>query len=159
MERKERPKILINRKWPKANYTIGRLFVDGVFWFNTLEDTDRDLYQDMSVEDIKARKVYSKTAIPKGTYEVVLAPTTRFKDRPWAKRYDGLVPLLKNVKCFSGVLFHPGNGPEDTSGCILVGNNTVVGGLTGSTAAYYRLMDNVFMPAHRAGKSVFVQII
>ena len=55
-------KLLLTRNWKKSEYTIGRLSVRGEFFCNTLEDTVRDL--------TKTEKVYGKTAIPAGTYEV-----------------------------------------------------------------------------------------
>ena len=56
--------VRIERRWPKAGYTVGRLHVDGVLWCNTMEDTDRGLDQSMTVVAIKARKVRGQTAIP-----------------------------------------------------------------------------------------------
>lgn len=152
------PHLQIERRWQKEKYTIGRLYVDGVLWFNTLEDTDRGLHSGMGEAYIASKKVPGETAIPRGTYEIVLAKTSTFKNRAWAKKYSGLVPLLKDVKGFSGILIHPGNTPKDTRGCILPGHNTKVGQVTNSTQCYYRLMDEIFMPAHEAGQSVTIDI-
>ena len=85
--------------------TIGRMFVNGTFECYTLEDKDRYL------ED-GGEKVYGKTAIPRGTYEIELTMSNRFKK---------ILPLLKNVPYFTGVRIHTGNFAEDTDGCILVG--------------------------------------
>lgn len=161
MESKEMtpPVIRIERRWKKERYTIGRLYVDGVYWFNTLEDTDRGLHSGMGVVTIKAKKVACETAIPRGQYEVTLVATVSFRDRAWAKKYDGLVPRLHKVKGFDGILIHPGNTAADTRGCILPGLNTKVGQLTSSASCYYRLMDEVFMPAHNAGQTVILDII
>lgn len=152
------PVIQIERSWKKDKYTVGRLYVDGEYWFNTLEDKDRDLHSGMGVVTIKSKKVYGETAIPRGQYEVTLAATVTFKSRTWAKKYGGLVPLLHKVKGFDGILIHPGNTPADTRGCILPGLNTKVGQVTSSTSCYYRLMDEVFMPAHKAGQTVMLDI-
>lgn len=151
--------LRIERRWKKETYTIGRLYVNGILWCNSLEDTDRGLDQGMTVVAIKARKVKGQTAIPTGTYEVTLTVSPKFAKKSWAVKYDGLVPLVQGVKGFDGVRIHPGNTPEDTLGCILPGRNTIVGQITNSVQCYYRLMDDVFMPAHEAGETVLLDII
>ena len=82
----------------------------------------------MSLEEIKKIKVPNETAIPTGTYDITLnVISPRFKDRAWAKPYNGKLPRILNVLGFDGVLIHPGNTQNDTSGCILVGKNKSVG--------------------------------
>lgn len=81
--------------------TIGELSVDGKFYCYTLEDVVR-----------KGAKIMHETAIPCGTYEVVVNMSARFKR---------LMPLLLGVHNFEGVRIHAGNTAADTSGCILVG--------------------------------------
>lgn len=161
MEGKEAPSpvLRIERTWKKERYTIGRWYVDGVLWFNSLEDRDRGLHSGMSVVSIKAKKVYGETAIPRGTYEVRLSYSPKFAGKPWGKRYGGLVPEILHVKGFSGVRIHPMNRPEESLGCIGPGHNTVVGQITNSIQCYYRLMDEVFVPAHKAGRTVTLDII
>lgn len=151
--------VRTERRWPKAGYTVGRLYVDGELWCNTLEDTDRGLAQSMTVVAIKARKVKGQTAIPKGTYEVTLSVSPKFAKKTWAAKYGGLVPILLRVKGFEGIRIHPGTTAEDTSGCILPGLNTKVGQLTESVLCYFRLMDEVFMPAYEAGETVTLEIV
>ena len=107
--------VLIDRAWKKDGYTISRLYVNGeLFGCNTLEDADRGLRQDMQLEEIKKKKVYGKTAIPRGSYECVYTYSNRFKK---------MLPLLLNVKGFEGIRIHSGNSAKDTEGCILVGLN------------------------------------
>ena len=107
--------VLIDRSWKKDGYTISRLYVNGeLFGCNTLEDTDRGLRQDMQLEEIKKKKVYGQTAIPRGSYECVYTYSNRFKK---------MLPLLMNVKGFEGIRIHSGNSSKDTEGCILVGLN------------------------------------
>lgn len=125
----------------QPNYTIGSLFINGEFFCYTLEDTDRYLTSDMSLEDIQSKKIYGKTAIPKGVYFIDMnAVSTKFKDRLWAKPYDGKLPRLLNVPGYEGVLIHVGNTVEDTSGCILVGTECSDGFLSNSTTAFTSLM-------------------
>ena len=148
----------IERKWPKEKYTVGRWYVNGELWFNSLEDKDRGLHSGMSVSTIKARKVYGETAIPKGTYEVRLTYSSKFAGKAWGRKYGGLVPQIMNVKGFSGVRIHPLNTAEESLGCIGPGHNTAVGRITNSTQCYYRLMDDIFMPAYKAGEPVTLDI-
>ena len=84
---------------------IGDLFIDGVFFCHTLEDEKR----------ADGLKVYGETAIPSGTYNVVVTMSNRFKR---------LMPLLLDVPMFSGIRIHGGNDSGDTHGCPLVAFNT-----------------------------------
>ena len=93
-------KIEIKRLYKTKNSTIGELKVDGKFECYTLEDKERDV------------KIKCETAIPKGTYKVIINQSNRFKK---------LLPLLLSVPNFEGVRIHPGNTNHDTEGCILVG--------------------------------------
>lgn len=107
--------IKIDRAWKRDGYTISRLYVNGVlFGCNTLEDTDRGLRKDMSLAEVKSKKVYGETAIPCGSYECVYTYSTRFKK---------MLPLLLAVPGFEGIRIHSGNSAKDTLGCILVGKN------------------------------------
>lgn len=134
-------KMLLKRIARKPTYTVGRLYLDGQYFCDTLEDADRGLDWNMSLDEIKEKKVYSKTAIPTGIYKInmnVVSP--RFKDRSWAKAWEGRLPRLENVPGYEGVLIHVGNTHEDTSGCILVGNNKEVGKVLNSTTTFNKLM-------------------
>ena len=86
------------------DYTLGRLYIDDVYFCDTLEDKYRDL--------TKEPKVPGKTAIPAGTYKVIMSMSIRFKR---------VLPELLNVPQFIGVRIHAGNKVADTDGCILVG--------------------------------------
>ena len=134
-------KITIDRKWKKDTYTIGRLFVNGSLFCNTLEDKDRGLKQTDSLSSIKSRKIYGETAIPTGVYKIDMETTSpKYSAVKWYKDLcKGKMPRLKNVPGFEGVLIHPGNTALDTLGCILVGKNTVVGKLTESKDVFAKL--------------------
>lgn len=110
-------KLELTRIALRDTYTIGKLYVDGVYFCDTLEDNVRDINKN-GIFDNGETKVHGKTAIPYGKYEVVWAYSPRFK------RYT---PRLLNVKSFTGVLIHAGNSHEDTDGCILLGQNKVTG--------------------------------
>jgi hypothetical protein len=122
--------LKLTRNYQKDTYTIGRLYVEGDLFSNTLEDPVRD-YSDPNY------KVYGKTAIPYGRYRITMVHSPKF-----SKRYGGRkVPLLNNVPDFTGILIHSGNTAEDTDGCILVGQNTQRGRVTSSLATLYKLLD------------------
>ena len=93
--------LILRRRPSNAFCTIGDLYNEkGALICYTLEDVVRD------------EKIKGETAIPQGTYKVTITHSKRF-DRP--------LPLLNNVPNFEGIRIHPGNGPEDTEGCILPG--------------------------------------
>lgn len=116
-------KIEIHRKYRKNGYTIGLLYVNGAFICNTLEDTDRGLTSSMTADEIVQIKIKGKTAIPTGSYPVIMSYSPRFKKQ---------MPLICGVKGFEGIRIHSGNSAEDTEGCILCGMNTEVGRITDS---------------------------
>lgn len=116
--------IFIDRKYRKADYTIGRLYVNGAFLCNSLEDTDRHLFQGQPIADIAKKKVAGQTAIPTGTYRLQVTESPKFKRE--------LIEIM-NVAGFSGVRIHRGNTAADSAGCVLVGMNTAKGMVTDST--------------------------
>ena len=152
-------KLTIDRRWKKETYTIGRLYVDGLLFCNTLEDKDRGLAHEDGVVSIKARKVYGETAIPTGTYPVTLNVTSpKYAAVKWY--WDlcrGKMPRLLNVRGFEGVLIHPGNDATQTLGCVLVGRNTVVGKLTQSKDTFKALYRRMKEAADR-GEDITIEI-
>ena len=151
-------KILLKRIYKKEKYTIGNLYINNVFFCNTLEDTDRGLTSQMSLEEIKSKKIYGETAIPTGTYSINMNTVSpKFKDRAWAKPYKGMLPRLENVKGYDGVLIHTGNDQNSTSGCLLVGENKIKGKVINSTATFYELM-TVLLKAKSTGESIELTI-
>ena len=134
--------ILVRRIAKRPTYTIGRMYIDGKYVCDTLEDTDRGLKQSMSLEEIKKKKIYGKTAIPTGTYKVTMdVVSPKFKNRVWAKPYGGKLPRLIAVPGYEGVLIHAGNKAEDSLGCVLVGENKVVGQVINSQATFKKVMN------------------
>ena len=114
-------RIVIKRIFKGTEYTIGKMYVNGDYQCDTLEDTVRP----------NGEKVYGKTAIPSGIYEVILTISPRFKK---------MLPLLLNVPGFQGIRIHPGNTAKDTEGCILVGENKVKGQVINSKVTFTKLM-------------------
>lgn len=109
-------KLKLIRKYKCLNYTIGHLYINDKYFCDTLEDTVRELN---SIED----KIKHETAISEGIYKVVVTMSPKFKR---------LLPLLLNVPFFTGIRIHRGTKAEHTSGCILVGENKIKGGLVNS---------------------------
>ena len=118
------------RKYFGETYIIGDLYIDGVFFANTLEDKNRDIDKN-GVFNNGEKKVYGKTCIPFGTYKVILSMSNKFKK---------ILPLLLNVPQFDGIRIHSGNTDEDSSGCILVGINDIKGRISKSTITLNSLM-------------------
>lgn len=100
--------LLIERKYKKDTYTVGRFFIDGERICETIEDKDRGLTQDMKEEDIRRRKVYGQTAIPTGRYVVGFTYSPKFSQCSYAKG-GGKIPLVYGVKGFNSIRFHAGN--------------------------------------------------
>lgn len=132
--------LTLKRIAKKANYTIGKLYIDGTYFCDTLEDTDRGLDQSMDLETIREKKVKGYTAIPTGTYIVTLnVVSPKYSKRSQYNFCKGKVPRLLDVPGYEGILIHTGNYPKDTEGCILVGKNTKVGAVLDSTNTFKEL--------------------
>lgn len=111
----------------RPTYCIGKLYIDGQYLCDTIEDTDRGLDDRMSEEDILKLKVKGETAIPSGIYLVTITYSPKYKKQ---------MPLINNVKGYSGVRIHSGNTSKDTEGCVLVGLNKEVGKVLDSRKMY-----------------------
>lgn len=123
--------LKVKRLYKKSDYTIGKMYINGQYFCDTVEDTDRGLSQNMKNSTIEAKKIYGKTAIPTGRYNVVLSYSNKFKKT---------LPLLKDVLGFSGIRIHSGNTAEDSLGCIIVGENKIKGGVINSRQTMEKLM-------------------
>lgn len=124
-------KLTLKRRFLKDTHCIGTLSINGTLVCETLEPPVRDYNKDGDLNDVGEGKVYGRTAIPYGEYEVVVDYSPKFGRR---------LPCLIGVPHFTGVLIHRGNTARDTAGCILVGKNTAVGRLTNSTKYEIELM-------------------
>lgn len=133
--------LRLDRIAKKNGYTIGHLYVNGIYFSDTLEDTDRGLSSNMSVAELQKKKLAHITAIPTGKYQVTLSVvSTRFSKYDFYKKFGGgRVPRLLNVPAYEGVLIHCGNTAKDTDGCILLGRNTKVGMVLESKETYSKL--------------------
>jgi len=123
------------------------------FWY-TIEDTDRGLTQEMSLEEIKAGKKYGVTCIPYGRYQVVITKSPRFSKQ---KGRDVFTPQLLNVPGFEGIRIHPANFASELEGCIAPGKAYAIDKVINSKPAYAEVMDAISL-AIRAGEQVFITI-
>jgi len=121
--------IYLYRKRFSALTTQGKLEVAGRK-YDTLEPPDQ--------ED-KPR------CIPPGTYRIVMEYSPKFKR---------ILPELKNVPGFTEIKLHKGNYPQDTEGCILVGQSAV------EDAVYYsgKALKEIITILKRY-KNVFIEIV
>lgn len=104
-------KLELNRTILDPNFTAGKLYINGAYFCDTLEDPNRDLNKN-GVFDGSEKKIAGNTCIPFGTYKVIVSMSPRFGRE---------LPRLLDVPSFEGVLIHRGNTTKDTEGCILVG--------------------------------------
>ena len=117
--------LTLTRIAKRADYTIGRLEDEnGVKICDTLEPKYRD-YKGGEL------KVPRKSAVPEGTYQVVVTKS---------KKFGKYLPLLVGVPGFEGVRIHSGNTVNDTEGCILVGQNLIKGKVLLSRLTLEKLM-------------------
>ena len=136
--------VLLTRNYRKEAYTIGRLYVNGQFFCNSLEDKDRGLFQGMPLQDLMLLKVQDQTAIPCGTYKLRVTMSPKFKRE--------MIEVV-DVPAFLGIRFHKGANASHTSGCVLVGMNTIKGGLTDG-AKYEAELTNLVKSADEAYLSI-----
>ena len=127
---KTRMKIELVRIAFKETYTIGKLYVDGKYFSDVIEDKDRGLDSSMTESEILEKKVKGETAIPTGHYVINIT---------YSPKYKRMMPLLLDVKGFSGIRIHSGNTAKDTEGCLIVGKNKKVGMVLESRDTYKRL--------------------
>ena len=146
----------------RSEYTIGKLYVNGEYVADTIEDTVRDLDKDGKFANGEV-KIPGKTAIPYGRYEITMKVKSpkysNFSKYSWAKKYDGYLPRLLNVPHFDGVLIHVGNSALDSEGCIIVGENKVVGKVINSVNTFRRLMDEYLVPAKKRNEKIFIEVV
>lgn len=141
--------LKLERKWKKEKYTIGNLYVNGVFFSNVLEDTVRGLRQDMTPEEIKKIKIHGQTAIPSGRYEIRVTLSARFRRQ---------LPILLNVPGYAGVRIHPGNTDVNTEGCLLPGKNDRIGQVSNSRATMAALQKQIEDAIYQNSK-VYIEIV
>ncbi len=146
--------ITLKRIAKRTHYTIGRMFIDGVYICDTLEPGAIELKTSVSkekvMESLKMALPHKPFAIPEGTYKVTLT---------YSPRFNRLLPLITGNKkfntIFQGIRIHAGNDPEDTKGCILVGENKIKGKVINSLSTLNKLIDKL----QKAENSISLEIL
>ena len=151
--------LKLKRIAKKNGYTIGKLAINGKYFSDTLEDSDRGLDSSMPLDMLKHKKLTHITAIPTGRYQVtmnVISP--RLSKSKFYKQFGGgRVPRLLNVPAFEGILIHCGNTAKDTDGCILVGKNSKVGMVLDSKITYSKLYP-LLEAAYKRKERIFITV-
>ena len=135
-------KLILKRIAKRKAYTIGRLYVDGVYLCDTLEPPCIEMKTDRPVEEVLNNKALLKSikpcAIPEGEYRVSMTYSPKYKTQ---------LPLITGDSRFNslwqGIRIHAGNTAKDTQGCILVGENRVVGKVLNSRLTLTRVLANI----------------
>lgn len=155
-------KIKVERKSRKGTYTIGKVYIDGKYFCDSLEDTDRGVTQVMHFNSTGGAngywvnedggiitKVYGKTAIPTGVYDAC---------GYWWAKYKCYVVMLLRVPGFTGILMHNGMTADHTEGCVLLGKNNIVGRLDGNRM-YMDALASRMLACERIGERVTVEVV
>ena len=113
----------------KEKYTIGNLYhtlsdcknknmniLSKGYICDTLENKFRG-------NDLTYTKVAGETCIPEGTYKIVMT---------WSNHFKKMLPKLMEVPFFTDIFIHSGNTPKDTKGCVITGENKIVGAVINS---------------------------
>lgn len=130
-------KLTLLRDVFDEEFTLGRLFIDDEEFSFTVEDAVRE------------KKIYGKTAIPAGSYDIILSPS---------KRFGKTLPEILDVPNFKGIRIHAGNSAADTEGCIIVGQERGGDGVLKSRLAMDELMPILFA-AKEAGNHIWIEVV
>ena len=130
--------LILKRIAKSKNYTIGKLYLrteeveefrtytKDEYICDTLEPPCIEMKVDRTVEEVLNDKALLRSikpcAIPEGEYRVTMTYSPRYKTQ---------LPLITGDSRFNslwqGIRIHAGNTAKDTQGCILVGENKIVG--------------------------------
>ena len=147
--------LTVKRLYLKSSYTVGKLYIDGKYECDTLEDRVRELKSE-------ADKVYGETAIPYGRYQIamnVISP--KFSTYEFYRNVcQGRLPRLVDVPYFNGILIHVADGNKGAkllSGCIGVGQNKIKGGLVNGKNTFTALY-NKLEEAYNKGEQIWINV-
>lgn len=142
----------------RDTYTIGRLYVNDNYFCDTCEDKVRDLNKDGDLNDDGEGKVYAKTAIPYGRYEITMkVKSPKFSQKAVYNWCGGYLPRLLNVPHFEGILIHAGNSADSSAGCLIVGENKIKGQVVNSMATLKKLVP-ILKRASDSGEKIWISI-
>ena len=156
--------LRLERTALKPKYTIGHLYdvTEGKreYICDVIEDTARDVNKN-GVFDGKEKKIPKLTAIPYGRYKIGWSSSPKFGVSKFleAKPYGHIMPWVKNVKHFEGILIHCGSSEKSSAGCLIVGYNKVVGKVVDSRKAFDKLMSVYLLPTKKRGEEIWLEIV
>lgn len=138
-------KLTLNRIFFTDVSTQGQLLIDGAPFCYTLE--------------LPMKDGLPGSAIPEGTYPVVLAPSPKFmrSNDLWVLKFAQLIPHLYQIPDRTDILIHFGNTADDTEGCILVGGAAETNFIRNSREAFERLWLAIEAPARSNNCTITVQ--
>jgi hypothetical protein len=144
-------KLDVVRRWRTDEATIGTMLIDGEPFAYTLEDPVRAKDDNgdgiIDANEVARVKIPEQTAIPAGTYMVLMHRSPKF----------GRVPKILDVPGFTDILIHSGNKPSDTAGCVLVGLTRRRESIEQSKVALVDLIRRI-EAAEKIGDSVWIEI-
>lgn len=150
--------ITLRRIALRDTYTIGRLYINSRYFCDTCEDVVRDLNKDGDLNDVGEGKVYAKTAIPYGRYEITMkVKSPKFSQKAAYNWCGGYLPRLLNVPHFEGILIHAGNSADSSAGCLIVGENKIKGQVINSMATLKKLVP-ILKRASDSGEKIWISI-
>lgn len=151
--------LKLARTYLGPKYTIGHLYINDKYFCDTIEDTDRGLNKSMPVSEILRLKVKHKTAIPTGIYTIAMGvKSPKYSTKQKYKFTEGRMPRLLSVPGFDGILIHPGTTQDDSSGCLIVGQNKEVGKVINSYATFTTLW-TILNEAYSKKERIIIEII
>lgn len=130
--------LKVVRRFKGELYTIGSFFINDTYFCDTVEDKVRK----------PGVKIPGKTAIPYGKYKVILTHSPKFKRK---------LPLLLDVPNFTGIRIHRGNNANDSSGCVILGENRAKGMVLNSTRYEEELVKK--LESLPLNEKVFIEIV
>jgi hypothetical protein len=141
-------KVKVHRVRENESTLTGSFLIDDHHMCDTLEDPVRE------------KKIYGRTAIPEGTYKIVLRDegilNERYKAR-YPEMHKGMLHI-PDVPGFTWILIHGGTTAEDTLGCVLVGYDDGPDKIKNSSKAY-KIIYPVIADAILKGEEVTIEII
>jgi hypothetical protein len=139
-------RLTLNRRPSLGGATIGELLEDGARLCYTLEDEIRERVG----EPVGNWKIKGQTAIPSGTYRVIMEDSPRFG--------PGTLTLL-NVPGFSYIRMHGGFDKDSTEGCLITGLRVTATTIVGGTSQpALKLVKEKVRAALASGQQVWIDI-
>lgn len=135
--------LTLQRLPSNAVCTLGTII--GGYSCRTLEPVVREV----KGPPVEQWKIWGKTAIPEGRYQILMQ---------FSPKFGKLMPHLQAVPGFQDIMIHPLNFPNETEGCIGVGQSAGDSTLFSSKAAFAPL-DDMIVAAIGNDEEVWIEIM